>query len=446
MFMSNSNSLSGNMAVLRKPIAMTHMRNNWSLRQLRMSNLALYKSQKSGYARKGYRLSEKDIERYVKLGKTRNKEWKDKFLNDFFMPIKLNEFAKDRNVEVNYAVPLFDAAAFVGNDFYYEINEKALPYIQDAVDGLFLDMTLAVQTQLHSAAAQALYEYFKAELATAGVKRKKIQMKLGEIRKKAGTNNGKHKNVAVLNRDVIKPVLENINEKSDICVNEAVPLKSGRKYTGFEFDVKEKRNFTFKAVEFTEEDDEIEACEGLTNFLKGLGVAEQRAKTIALDYPAERIARNVEHAQKQKEEGNIKKSYCGYVIKAIEGDYAKDNRLDVQPDLLDLEDNGVAERDCKKADEEQELRKKFEDFHNEVIDEYLAGQPDEWVNELRSQLKEEYSGNKLFEKSFKDKEWSGPYARSVFRNAVQEKAFTQPHHRDFEAYKVWKEEGGDLDQ
>lgn len=402
---------------------------------MRLSNLSLRKPHIDGYQDKEYHLSAAKLREYVGIGTTRNQEWRDKFLDDFFQRLNFNEFGKDNRVR-NVSMPLYSKAVFVGDDFYYKLNKEALPHIRAAAE-LHARLPLEIQMEMDTAPALAMYEYFCAELALSGGQTKidNLEISYDDFRKKIGVKPGQYKEFWKLNQTIIQPLIKNINEDSDITVTNMVTVKENRKAVSLRFAVEVKKQFIFKKFTYAEDENEVEAKEKLSGYLCDFGISKQKASNLVERFDTERIARNVNYSQSKATRGEVK-SIAGYIVRAIEEDFCKlievsPSTQDSQQSLFDCENKGLQG--------DTDLHDRFAEYKVNVIDDYVASQDEAWLNRVRSELEQQYADDVKFKKALDSRGWGAVYVLSALRNYVKDEALQKPFQRDFEAYKLWLE-------
>lgn len=137
-------------------------------------------------------------------------------------------------------------------------------------------------------------------------------------------------------RFIIKKAQKELKKVSDISF-EFQEIKTGRKVTSIKFYIKSNKASDMKAieeisatsVEDAEKDDLIEK-------LLSYKIAYKQVKKLVEGYSQERIQRNIEYALKEK---STKNNFAGFVVKAIEDDYAANNNSSPGKNKLDLDHN-----------------------------------------------------------------------------------------------------------
>ena len=196
--------------------------------------------------------------------------------------------------------------------FFLELKEKFTSYQLENV------------VRLNSVYSIRIYELLKQY---ERIRKRKLTIE--ELRYFLGIEKDKYKLYGHLKNKVLLVAQKEINEKTDIqfTFNE---IKSGRKVTGFEFDIKSSTEEEKHSIEpLTLEEDTVKTQ------LESLGVSADKITTIMAECKEEQILRNIDYALKRKTEI---KHLSNYVIKAIKQDYANTNktvRKEVIPSNMD---------------------------------------------------------------------------------------------------------------
>jgi plasmid replication initiation protein len=184
--------------------------------------------------------------------------------------------------------------------FFLELKEKFTSYQLENV------------VRLNSVYSIRIYELLKQYERI-----RKRKLTLEELRYFLGIEKDKYKLYGHLKNKVLLVAQKEINEKTDIqfTFNE---IKSGRKVTGFEFDIKSSTQEEKHSIEpLTLEEDRVKTQ------LESLGVSADKITTIMAECKEEQILRNIDYALKRKTKI---KHLSNYVIKAIQQDYANTNK------------------------------------------------------------------------------------------------------------------------
>ena len=150
---------------------------------------------------------------------------------------------------------------------------------------------------------------------------RKRKLTLEELRYFLGIEKEKYIQYGHLKNKVLLVAQKEINEKTDIqfTFNE---IKTGRKVTGFEFDIKSSMEEEKHSIEPTIDSLNLEE-DTVKAQLEALGVPADKVTTIIAECNEEQIHQNIDYALKRKTKI---KHLSNYVIKAILHDYANNNK------------------------------------------------------------------------------------------------------------------------
>jgi plasmid replication initiation protein len=216
--------------------------------------------------------------------------------------------------------------------FFLELKEKFTSYQLENV------------VRLNSVYSIRIYELLKQYERI-----RKRKLTLEELRYFLGIEKDKYIQYGHLKNKVLLVAQKEINEKTDIqfTFNE---IKTGRKVTGFEFDIKssteeEKHSIEPTISSLNSEENKIKAQ------LEALGVPIDKITTIMTECNEEQIWQNIDYALKRKTKI---KQLSNYVIKAIKHDYANNNKA-VRTEVLPSYMNGNPQQDSFSLEERQAL-------------------------------------------------------------------------------------------
>ena len=216
--------------------------------------------------------------------------------------------------------------------FFLELKEKFTSYQLENV------------VRLNSVYSIRIYELLKQYERI-----RKRKLTLEELRYFLGIEKDKYIQYGHLKNKVLLVAQKEINEKTDIqfTFNE---IKTGRKVTGFEFDIKSSTEEEKHSIEPTidslnSEEDTVKAQ------LEALGVPADKITTIMAECNEEQIRQNIDYALKRKTKI---KHLSNYVIKAIKHDYANNNKA-VRTEVLPSYMNENPQQDSFSLEERQAI-------------------------------------------------------------------------------------------
>ena len=194
---------------------------------------------------------------------------------------------------------------------------------------------------------------------------RKRKLTLEELRYFLGIEKDKYKQYGHLKNKVLLVAQKEINKKTDIqfTFNE---IKTGRKVTGFEFDIKSSTEEEKHSIEPTIDSLNLEE-DTIKTQLEALGVPADKITTIMAEFNEEQIRQNIDYALKRKTKI---KHLSNYVIKAIIHDYANSNET-VRKELIPSYMDEDSQQDSFSLEERQALyyqkRGSQEAFESKVL-------------------------------------------------------------------------------
>jgi len=147
-----------------------------------------------------------------------------------------------------------------------------------------------------------------------------------------------------LNRNVIKPAVQEVNKLSNIQL-ELETRQKGRSVTGLRFLLKPNPQLSLIGMD---EEDEVNQSKAYKALVQE-GISKTLARSWALEHPEDYILSKVELARTQAANGKIKSSKAGFLKSAIEEDYR--SALDVERERQ----KSVEEARAQKRKKETEL-------------------------------------------------------------------------------------------
>lgn len=221
---------------------------------------------------------------------------------------------------------------------------------------VYARINLLVQEKFTSSYALALYENtvrFR-KVGTTG------WVTLEHWRDLLGVGDGQHIEFKYLNRDVLKPAIAEVNERSDILL-EMKLMREKRRVVAMKFSVTDKLD---EAKSASTSGDDVEASE---EALVRFGCSVAQITEVVRSFEPEQIQRNIAYVRRHVQQGKPVRNLAGYVVSAIRNDYATardEARFVEKPTLFSppaeeiVEVNQVEERYAR-------LRAFFERLHEE---------------------------------------------------------------------------------
>ncbi len=176
-----------------------------------------------------------------------------------------------------------------------------------------------IQSQFESKYGHALYEN---STRFVHLQKSKI-IQLDTFRKLLGVNESKYPSMRELTRNVIKPSLEEVNDRAGFVVN-IENVRLGRKVTGFEISV-ESKNKTSPVNKWPESDKQSRVLETIKQAFGKISetVLDNVLKNYSEEYILEKIAYTKQHAKKEK----IGFYPIAYFMGALRDDYKSSEQV-----------------------------------------------------------------------------------------------------------------------
>jgi len=180
---------------------------------------------------------------------------------------------------------------------------------------VYARINLLVQEKFTSSYALALYENtvrFR-KVGTTG------WVTLEHWRDLLGVGDGQHVEFKYLNRDVLKPAIAEVNERSDIHLDVKL-MREKRRVVAMKFSVTDKLAESKAALSSGES---VEAStEALADALVRLGCTVSQISEVLREFDTEVIQRNLDYVRRQVHQGKPIRNLAGYMVAAIRNDYA----------------------------------------------------------------------------------------------------------------------------
>lgn len=222
------------------------------------------------------------------------------------------------------------------------ICEYAYPHHLRALlrnPNIFARLNLLIQRQFDSKYSLALWEYMSGELALSGdtapinayttdwISVEKLRQMLGAV-------SPAYTDYRSFNREVLKPAIAEINRVSNIAISEMQTQRENRRIAALRFSVSMKDVYQLPLDLQMLDDEENSAIQNdgsektsLIALMIDAGVAEKVARKITRAYNADRIAQNLEWANRQIQTGRDIRRPGAFVASAIRNDYVEPERV-----------------------------------------------------------------------------------------------------------------------
>jgi hypothetical protein len=261
--------------------------------------------------------------------------------------IEWNALRTDRRTEWGFCTFLSGGRISEGR-LYYTLNTYLVKQINSPI--LFAKIQLLVQSRFKRRYALILYEFLIDALCRQRVDTLTIKAPVDDliaVLGLQGTHFAEAGHFKFLNRDILKPSLREINERSDIHT-ECKPQRQKRRVAALVFQIELKASASkllylqSKAVgevqmEGLSNEDQLvtevkvntsgpeckfDSDNDLVDQMRAHGVIHRKAKALVDTYPSDRIERNLHLALETRKSGRIIRSFAAFLVRAIEDDYA----------------------------------------------------------------------------------------------------------------------------
>ena len=313
---------------------------------------------------------------------------------------------------------------------------------------MYAKISLSLQNKFDSKHSLALYELFLDYFNVKTGYGETPFISIEELRKLLGLK--EYKQFKIINRDIIKKALKEINEKSDL-LGEVEYQKTGRRVTGIKFCIKKNENnaIDIKALEknFGQEqaplplpEFEIENQELFQVLIGDFGIYKNKAIDILKAYDEFYIQEVLTAVQDQIKTGKVK-NIPAFTVKAIEEDYRKKKTsFEVEKEekqrqkQKEKEDQGIIE----------ELKTAFEEEKNKKFKKALKGITAEQDESFKKQFeKEVLDQNKFLKEQYGQKGMEGTFIKTSYLFFLQEKILPK---NDLDFMRYAKKRGYDLEE
>ena len=280
------------------------------------------------------------------------------------------------NLRVLHGSPTF----YQNGTFNFSFHKIMLEFVGSP--DIYGTIDVDLQAEFESKYGHSLYEN---STRFVNMQKGKI-IQLETFRKLLGVSDEKYSTMRELTRNVIKPAVEEVNDRAGFIVD-LQPVRMGRKVTGFELKVNPKQKCVSKQDSITDDDTQ----EILDEIAKHFGkISDSVLNNILRNYSHEYLYQKIAYTKQ-----HVKKDKTGfypvaYFMSAIKNDYKSSEKLS--------DDNKVQR---KINDEDQQWQHKLRELSCEV--EHWKRLLDVVSNSKNTSMKENYenlirsSENKLKE-------------------------------------------------
>lgn len=211
------------------------------------------------------------------------------------------------NLRILHGSPTF----FQNGTFTFSFHKLLLEFVGNP--DIYGTIDINLQAAFESKYGHALYEN---STRFVNMQKGKI-IQLDTLRKLLGVNNEKYQNMRELTRNVIKPAIEEVNDRAGFVVD-LQPLRVGKKISSFQLTVNPKLKNVFYLNEATEKNEQNLVSEITKNFGK---ISELVLKNILVNYSYEYIFQKINYTKEhvQKDESGFYP--IAYFISALKNDY-----------------------------------------------------------------------------------------------------------------------------
>lgn len=254
---------------------------------------------------------------------------------------------------------------------------------------IYAKISLSLQNDFNSTHSLALYELLLDYYDHRKPISRTPYIELAKFRELMGLAPDAYKEFKILNRDIIKKSLEEINGVSDLEADVNFK-KTGRSINKMQFTIKrnEKNASMSKALppirqEKTPFDLDIEDQDIFKRLVEKYGVNMEVAAHLLETYDADQIQENLTVVENAIHNGKVKRNLAGFAVKAIKKDYKPPKTTTKKQDEAN-EKRKIAE--ALQEAEKEKRRQKKEKEAKQLINKFLA-LPSEEKDLILSQYK-----------------------------------------------------------
>ena len=216
------------------------------------------------------------------------------------------------NLRILHGSPTF----YQNGKFNFSFHKLMLDLVRNPL--IYGTIDIDIQSQFESKYGHSLYEN---STRFVNLQKSKI-IQLDTFRNLLGVNESKYLSMSELTRNVIKPSLEEVNDRAGFIVN-IQNVRVGRKVTGFEISVESKNKISpiSKQTEDQKQDKILEIIQQSFGKISE-AVLENVLKNYTEEYILEKISYTKKYAKKEKSEFYP----VAYFMSALRDDYKPSNK------------------------------------------------------------------------------------------------------------------------
>lgn len=232
------------------------------------------------------------------------------------------------NLRVLHGAPTF----YKDNTFNFSFHKLMLELVNNPL--IYGTVDIDLQSKFESKYSHSLYEN---STRFVNLQKKKI-VQLDIFRKLLGIQEDKYLSMREISRNVIKPALEEVNDRANFIVK-LDRVTTGKKIIGFELEVTEKENkTTSKSVN---KDNENKLRQKIKSTFGN--ITEKTMLNIINSHTEEYIYEKINYTKEHAKESNTGIYPIAYFISALNYDYKKS--IDVHPEIPNekkIDDNDMS--------------------------------------------------------------------------------------------------------
>ena len=318
---------------------------------------------------------------------------------------------------------------------HYTINPVLVEKL--ANPKLFAKIQLLIQTQFSRKYSLPMYEYFLDILCRE--RQSKVRLKLPVERIYDILNyQGEYK---FFKKDILKPCVVEIHEKSDICLD-FEEIREGRRIAYLTFIVERQSSYQLPLpIELeivTDVDQDLDAyAQNTMVLLQDYGIPMRKAKELVLAFGPDYVNDKVQQMELERKNGKEISNLGGYLHTAIKDDYQSVVAIKQKREKIS----------ARQQNELKSLRTAWQDFRNERFEKKYATLSrkaqqtfkDDFVRAMQEDsrsknpiLKDNYL---LLRTEFNRSQFYSKVVQENFKLWVKHHLLTEPEEQNFESYK-----------
>lgn len=267
-----------------------------------------------------------DLRSMLNYDRRNNEFIKDILRSLVDLKMEWNVLDKDKNQEWGITTLLAEARIINGECFY-----AYAPTLRKKLHNptMYAKINLSLQNKFDSKHSLALYELFVDYLVEARGYGETRFIKIEELRKLLGFTNDEYTEYKILNRDILKKSITEINSKSDLFIK-MIAEKDGRSVVAVKFYIKKNPKSEVEIDTFIPlkkdhlllplSEPEIDNQELFTVLTEEFGISKNKAVEILKGMDEFYIRENLDIVRGMVKKGKIK-DIPGYTISAIKNDF-----------------------------------------------------------------------------------------------------------------------------